>query len=209
MLNSRQIAESLECRDSTELVPGDIFVIGRGMKLPCDGIMLVGNVSVATHIFVCCNSGINVPCDHQALVDESMMTGESKPVYKTALPYVTPSSTAAENILFNFKQHHKHVLYGGSEIQDSGHPGGPALCLVAKTGFSTEQVRAASIIIKYICVYVRHFLFVICGNNHCVRGLTKRPQRSITVILLIGIATAEVIFFFDSTLFVLYIDNWA
>lgn len=69
-----------------------------------------------------------------------MMTGESKPVYKTALPFVVPLKDLGKDELFSFKHHHKHVLYGGSEIRDSNHLGAPALCLVARSGFSTEQV---------------------------------------------------------------------
>lgn len=44
-LSPCQTVEYLQKADSTELVPGDIFSLERGMKLPCDAILLFGNVS--------------------------------------------------------------------------------------------------------------------------------------------------------------------
>jgi P-type E1-E2 ATPase len=50
-----------EC--SSELVPGDIIYINDDMRVPCDCVLLEGSV----------------------LSDESMLTGESVPVVKSAL----------------------------------------------------------------------------------------------------------------------------
>ena len=51
--------------DSEELLPGDVVIVPQGMILPCDLILLTGS----------------------AIVNESMMTGESTPVMKTGLPF--------------------------------------------------------------------------------------------------------------------------
>lgn len=47
---------------STELVPGDVFVVEEGMDLPCDAVLVFG----------------------EALISEAMLTGESVPVAKMA-----------------------------------------------------------------------------------------------------------------------------
>ena len=69
---------------STSLVPGDVLVVPPGgMVCPCDAVLLSGS----------------------AIVNESMLTGESVPVTKTALP------RGAE--LYDVTQHKKHTLFGG------------------------------------------------------------------------------------------------
>lgn len=117
-LSPNQLTACLVEFDSPELVPGDIFAIERGMKLPCDGVLLTGS----------------------ALVDESMMSGEAKPVHKTAIPTASDSHLE-EYYRLSFAKHCRHILYGGSEVRDANNLGAPALCLVAKTGFSTQQGR--------------------------------------------------------------------
>lgn len=54
---------TLKLEPDTSLVPVDLFVIEVGMTMPCDAILLVGNV----------------------VVDESMLTGESIPVSKSSI----------------------------------------------------------------------------------------------------------------------------
>jgi len=49
--------------DSENIVPGDIIVITNQMRLPCDAILIAGEV----------------------LVDEAVLTGESIPVPKSAV----------------------------------------------------------------------------------------------------------------------------
>lgn len=69
---------------SSSLVPGDILVVPPGgMVCPCDVALLSGS----------------------AIVNESMLTGESVPVTKTALP------RGAE--LYDVTRHKKHTLFGG------------------------------------------------------------------------------------------------
>jgi P-type E1-E2 ATPase len=46
-----------------EIVPGDIIVVEDGLRLPCDCLMMSGTV----------------------IVDESTLTGESNPIFKTGL----------------------------------------------------------------------------------------------------------------------------
>ena len=50
---------------TTELVPGDIFEVQDDSIIPCDAIVLNG----------------------ECIVNESMLTGESVPVFKNSLPY--------------------------------------------------------------------------------------------------------------------------
>lgn len=51
--------------DSTELVPGDIIEIPEMLSIPCDVALLTGS----------------------CIVNESMLTGESIPVIKNAMPF--------------------------------------------------------------------------------------------------------------------------
>ena len=50
--------------NSSDLVPGDVIEVPENRIMPCDAILLTGS----------------------AIVNESMLTGESVPVIKTALP---------------------------------------------------------------------------------------------------------------------------
>ena len=69
-----------------ELVPGDIIEVPNNMILPCDLIILTGS----------------------AIMNESMLTGESVPIIKTALPYTDD--------IFNFQTDSKYILYSGSKV---------------------------------------------------------------------------------------------
>ena len=59
---------------STELVPGDVFVVEEGMDLPCDAVLVFG----------------------EALISEAMLTGESVPVAKVAVVPGSPVSAKAQ-----------------------------------------------------------------------------------------------------------------
>jgi len=72
--------------DSAELVPGDIVLVPENTRLPSDLILLKGN----------------------ALMDESLLTGESVPVQKTSIPYSNES--------YCDQQGTKHTLYGGTKV---------------------------------------------------------------------------------------------
>ncbi|XP_061189779.1 polyamine-transporting ATPase 13A3-like [Saccostrea echinata] len=103
---------------SDDLVPGDIISIPRnGCIMQCDAVLLTGN----------------------CIVNESMLTGESVPVTKTPLP--NPKlSKSQEDILFNLKDHSKHVLFCGTHILQTRFYGSQQVrAVVLRTGFSTAK----------------------------------------------------------------------
>lgn len=71
--------------DSTELVPGDVIIVPERANLPCDLILLTGS----------------------AIVNESMLTGESIPVMKSSLPTISSE-------VYSDKGSEKHTLFGGT-----------------------------------------------------------------------------------------------
>ncbi|KAL5242619.1 hypothetical protein ACI65C_010029 [Semiaphis heraclei] len=82
--NSEAIYEVIS---TTDLVPGDIIVIPRiGFEVPCDIALLCGT----------------------CVVNESMLTGESVPVLKTALPNI--------NLLYNEREDANHTLFSGTKV---------------------------------------------------------------------------------------------
>ena len=90
---------------SEELLPGDVIEVSIGI-LPCDIILLTGS----------------------AIVNESMLTGESIPVMKISLP----------NTKENYSDSHstKHTLYGGTDvIQTRSSNKDRVYGLVINTGF--------------------------------------------------------------------------
>ncbi|XP_062618648.1 polyamine-transporting ATPase 13A3-like [Saccostrea cucullata] len=103
---------------SDDLVPGDIISIPRnGCIMQCDAVLLTGN----------------------CIVNESMLTGESVPVTKTPLP--NPKlSKSQEDILFNLKDHSKHVLFCGTHVLQTRFYGSHQVkAVVLRTGFSTAK----------------------------------------------------------------------
>jgi cation-transporting ATPase 13A2 len=71
---------------SDELLPGDIVEVPQGKVLPCDLILLTGS----------------------AIVNESMLMGESIPVSKTSLH--------STNEIYSDEKCTKHTLYGGTDV---------------------------------------------------------------------------------------------
>jgi cation-transporting ATPase 13A3/4/5 len=107
---------SLELKDeaefvkmsSTELVPGDIIEILGGLKMPCDCVLLSGS----------------------AILNEAMLTGESIPVLKTALPFIED--------IYNPDKDKKYTIYSGTDVLQGRQIGDIKVCaLVVRTGFST------------------------------------------------------------------------
>lgn len=97
--------------DSTELVPGDVVVVPEGMNLPCDMVLLSGT----------------------AIINEAMLTGESIPVMKSSLPFVS-SETYSE------KGSEKYTLFGGTSVIQTRPVGDePVWALVKNTGFLTTK----------------------------------------------------------------------
>lgn len=76
--------------DSSELLPGDIVIVPEGKCLPCDLVLLTGS----------------------AIVNESMLTGESVPVIKTSLPLT-------DQKIYSTKSSAKHSLIGGTLVIQS------------------------------------------------------------------------------------------
>ncbi|XP_063927285.1 polyamine-transporting ATPase 13A3-like isoform X2 [Zophobas morio] len=98
---------------STELlVPGDVLVIpSHGCVMHCDAILLTGN----------------------CILNESMLTGESVPVTKTALPNLA-------EIVYDAKEHARHTLFCGTQVIQTRYFGNEkVLAVVVRTGFSTAK----------------------------------------------------------------------
>ncbi|CAG0916994.1 unnamed protein product [Notodromas monacha] len=100
---------------STDVVPGDVLLLttasAESVAVTCDSVLLSGD----------------------ALVDEAMLTGESVPVTKVAIP------EDGEEI-FHFEAHRHHVLLSGTKIiQIRGKNNENAKALVIRTGFMTLQ----------------------------------------------------------------------
>lgn len=96
-----------------ELAPGDVLLLpAEGCVLPADVLLLTGT----------------------AVVNESMLTGESVPVTKTALP------SSAQ--IYDEGQHGVHTLYCGTRlIQTRYYESEPVKALVIRTGYWTSKGR--------------------------------------------------------------------
>jgi cation-transporting ATPase 13A3/4/5 len=104
---------------SKQIVPGDVFMVRSQTTVPCDALLLSGN----------------------CLVNEMMLTGESIPVIKSALPFVPPKEGKKENLedntscydyylraysepdrkteiseVLNTDRDKVHLLYGGTKV---------------------------------------------------------------------------------------------
>ncbi|XP_040284285.1 probable cation-transporting ATPase 13A4 isoform X2 [Bufo bufo] len=102
--------------ESQYLVPGDVMVLSRNrFHLPCDSILLTGG----------------------CVVNEGMLTGESVPVTKTALPNTDNSIPWKMHSGEDYK---RHVLFCGTEvIQTQSFNKGLVKVVVLRTGFNTAK----------------------------------------------------------------------
>ncbi|XP_074046718.1 putative cation-transporting ATPase 13A5 isoform X3 [Macrotis lagotis] len=102
--------------ESRYLVPGDLLSLsGNKMQLPCDAILLDGG----------------------CIVNESMLTGESIPVIKTALPNMGDTVPWK---LHGQEDYKKHVLFCGTEVIQTRPTGsGTVRAVVLQTGFNTAK----------------------------------------------------------------------
>ncbi|KAK9884189.1 hypothetical protein WA026_005142 [Henosepilachna vigintioctopunctata] len=110
---SAQDVTHIEETISTEfLVPGDILEIpAHGCVMHCDALLLTGN----------------------CILNESMLTGESVPVTKTALPNI-------KDVVYDTKEHAKHTLFCGTQVIQTRYIGNEkVLAVVVSTGFSTAK----------------------------------------------------------------------
>jgi cation-transporting P-type ATPase 13A2 len=121
-------------------VPGDLIAVKNMSIMQCDAVLITGNV----------------------IVNESMLTGESVPVTKTALSgsravSVSVSAEAAaatggatrllmNEAKLNIKEHSKHILFSGTQVIQTRYYDNEKLrAVVLRTGFNTtkgELVRA-------------------------------------------------------------------
>ena len=105
---NRQTTE-VETADSSTLVPGDVVALDGPVVLPCDMILVSGNV----------------------VVDESTLTGESDPQLKYPLP-----RTGAE---FTQSMHQRHMLFAGTRILCIKESAGQAMGFVTQTSYDTAK----------------------------------------------------------------------
>ena len=107
-----------EIISSEYLMPGDIFLIpSNGCELHCDAVLLSGT----------------------AIVNESMLTGESVPVMKTPLPN-PPASKKELNEVIDTIKHKRHTLFCGTRIlQTRFYEKGKVLAFVLRTGYYTTK----------------------------------------------------------------------
>ncbi|XP_066997262.2 polyamine-transporting ATPase 13A3 [Anabrus simplex] len=97
---------------TNDLVPGDVFIIpSHGCAMECDAILLNGS----------------------CIVNESMLTGESVPVTKTAMPRGT-------NTIYSEKEDGNHTLFCGTKVIQTRYYGNePVKAVVMRTGFLTAK----------------------------------------------------------------------
>uniref|UniRef100_A0A0K0D0C8 Cation-transporting ATPase n=1 Tax=Angiostrongylus cantonensis TaxID=6313 RepID=A0A0K0D0C8_ANGCA len=98
-----------------ELVPGDIFFVpANGGVIHCDAILMTGT----------------------AIVNESMLTGESVPVTKVALTQTHDDDEEYKRL--SIEKHSKHILFCGTHIlQTRFYQGKKVKAIVLRTGYST------------------------------------------------------------------------
>jgi cation-transporting ATPase 13A3/4/5 len=92
----------------TNLVPGDVLAVDSNTVMPCDAVLLQGN----------------------CVMEEGMLTGESVPVLKDALPHLS-------DVLYDIERDKRFSLYEGTKVIQSRGPAQGALALVTRTGYQT------------------------------------------------------------------------
>ena len=96
---------------STDLVPGDLIEVpDHGCQMLCDAVLLEG----------------------QAIMNESMLTGESVPITKT--------SCTKEEAIYTSREHEKHTLKCGTQvIQTRKYKNQKVKAVVIRTGYLTSK----------------------------------------------------------------------
>lgn len=104
---------SIQEMESTDLVPGDLVEINSQMELPCDLVLISGG----------------------CIVEEGMLTGESVPVIKDCLSYLS-------DVKYDVDVDRRHTLYEGTKIiQTRNYSDNPIRAVVVRTGFKTVKGR--------------------------------------------------------------------
>ncbi|RWS13255.1 cation-transporting ATPase 13A3-like protein [Dinothrombium tinctorium] len=154
--------------ESTKLVPGDVILLPQcGNIMQCDAVLITGN----------------------AIVNESMLTGESVPITKTPLPYNCNYET------YSSKEHSKHTLFCGTKVIQTRFYGGSRVkAVVIRTGFLTskgELVRSIMFPKPVDFKFNRHiYKFIQClavlaaiGFTYTVILKTKRKVPASDILL--------------------------
>jgi cation-transporting ATPase 13A2 len=110
---------------SEHLVPGDVIAIKNMSIMQCDAVLLNGNV----------------------IVNESMLTGESVPVTKTALASsrgtslsINDAAKVAQEVKLSIKDHSRHIIFSGTQVIQTRYYGDEKLrAVVLRTGFNTTK----------------------------------------------------------------------
>ena len=104
--------------NSLDLVPGDILLVPKnGGVMHCDAVLVSGT----------------------AILNESMLTGESLPVTKTAISKPT-STTDPFNDIYDPIKHKQNTLFSGTVVLQTRYYGDKNVkAVVIKTGFSTMK----------------------------------------------------------------------
>lgn len=102
--------------NSDKIVPGDVILVPEGHKIPCDAILLHG----------------------ECVMNEAMLTGESIPAIKSALP--NDDSLTVEDFSIENKDQSRHFLFSGTEVVQNRKGGQIGVtALVTRTSFSTTK----------------------------------------------------------------------
>lgn len=152
------------------VVPGDVISIPpNGCLMACDAVLLSGT----------------------CIVNESMLTGESVPVTKAALPLVDPEADEA----YHPEVHKRHTLFAGTTVIQTRYYGSEhVLAVVTRTGFSTSKGELIRSIMypkpigfkfyrdsmRFILVL---FFIALIGMSYCVYVYVKRGSDYIMILL--------------------------
>jgi len=99
--------------DSTQLVPGDVVEVEDHMTFPCDMVL----------------------CSGAVVVNEAMLTGESLPVLKTAVP-------VSHDTCYDPESDKRFTLFCGTCAMEARRMGGERVVgIVLRSGFSTAKGR--------------------------------------------------------------------
>jgi len=155
--------EKYEEINSINLIPGDIIEIPDATRMPCDCILLEGNV----------------------VVNEAMLTGESVPVVKSALPNL-------QNI-YNPEEDKKYTIFSGTEIvQTRSAEGTKTIGLVIHTGFSTMKGALVRYIIypkapnfSFYTDSYKYILVMFCLSFIGILALLLNNESNDTLIIVL------------------------